>query len=216
MLACGAMEAVPPFACKTSSSTRSAERSTFGERLTVTRWRWRRVVAGVPNPIKVQTPMRTFGGPPLASMRGRYPRDGGRLVPVHRERGPRPSLTHRAESTSSELCTEHTPPVASGVPNPSSGDSPVRPCLPGPPTQGIATVNLTEAWGWAPDAGLSLSSPMGFAPSATRLGSLLLVRASVLSLVADGTPLTGNLGWTQSGGDPGNCGTTAGNTAAFP
>lgn len=64
MLACGAMEAVPPFACKTSSSTRSAERSTFGERLTVTRWRWRRVVAGVPNPIKVQTPMRTFGGPP--------------------------------------------------------------------------------------------------------------------------------------------------------
>lgn len=30
-----------------------------GDRLTVTRWRWRRVVAGVPNPIKVQTPVMT-------------------------------------------------------------------------------------------------------------------------------------------------------------
>ncbi len=31
-----------------------------GERLTVTRWRWRRVVAGIPNPIKVQTPVMTL------------------------------------------------------------------------------------------------------------------------------------------------------------
>lgn len=81
----------------------------------------------------------------------------------------------------------------------------------------IATVNLTEAWGWAPDAGLSLSAPMGFAPSATRLGSLLMpIRGSVLSIVADGAPLTGNLGWTQSGGDPANCGTNAGNNGGFP
>jgi hypothetical protein len=51
----------------------------------------------------------------------------------------------------------------------------------------IATVNLTEAWSWAPDAGLSLSAPMGFAPSSSRLGSLLLpVNDSVLSVVADG------------------------------
>lgn len=35
----------------------------LGERLTVTRWRWRRVVAGVPNPIKVQTPVMAPLGP---------------------------------------------------------------------------------------------------------------------------------------------------------
>lgn len=81
----------------------------------------------------------------------------------------------------------------------------------------IATVTLSEAWGWAPDAGLALSAPMGFAPSFNRLGSLLLpVRGAVLSIVADGEPLTGTLGWTQSGGDPANCGTNAGNSAGFP
>ncbi len=45
--------------------------------------------------------------------------------------------------------------------------------------------------------------PMGFAPYLNRLGSLLLpVKGSVLSIVADGEPLTGNLGWTRWGGDP--------------
>ena len=37
-----------------------------------------------------------------------------------------------------------------------------------------------------------------------------------LSIVADGNPATGNLGWTQSGGDPANCGATAGFRAIFP
>lgn len=81
----------------------------------------------------------------------------------------------------------------------------------------IATVNLKEAWSWAPDAGLSLSAPMGFAPSSIRLGSLLLpINDSVLSVVADGIQFTGNLGWTQSGGDPANCGSEAGWSASFP
>lgn len=81
----------------------------------------------------------------------------------------------------------------------------------------IATVNLKEAWSWAPDAGLSLSAPMGFAPSSIRLGSLLLpINDSVLSVVADGIQFTGNVGWTQSGGDPANCGSEAGWSATFP
>lgn len=80
----------------------------------------------------------------------------------------------------------------------------------------IATVNLKEAWSWAPDAGLSLSAPMGFAPSSIRLGSLLLpINDSVLSVVADGIQFTGNMGWTQSGGDPANCGSEAGWSASF-
>lgn len=33
-----------------------------GDRLTVTRWRWRRAVSGAPNPIKVQTPVMTYCG----------------------------------------------------------------------------------------------------------------------------------------------------------
>lgn len=80
----------------------------------------------------------------------------------------------------------------------------------------IATVSLSELWGWAPDGGLSPSAPLGFAPSYNRLGSLLVaVRGAVLSIVADGLPSTHLQGWTQAGGDPSNCGTNAANRAVF-
>ncbi|MBM4783027.1 MAG: hypothetical protein GQE15_35555 [Archangiaceae bacterium] len=69
----------------------------------------------------------------------------------------------------------------------------------------LASSPLRTLWSWAPDGGLPLSSAIGFAPSATRLGSLLIpTRASVLSVVASKGTNVGN--WSQSGGDPANCG----------
>ncbi|MBM4777878.1 MAG: hypothetical protein GQE15_09265 [Archangiaceae bacterium] len=72
----------------------------------------------------------------------------------------------------------------------------------------LSTDTLSESWGWSPDGGLELAAPMGFAPSETLNGSVLLpTRDSVISLVADGVLLRSSWsGWTQAGGDPWNCG----------
>ena len=71
----------------------------------------------------------------------------------------------------------------------------------------ISTASMSESWGWAPDGGIELSSPIGFAPSMRRNGSILLpARNAVTSVVADGVAPQAHAGWTQAGGDPWNCG----------
>ncbi|MDP1917619.1 MAG: hypothetical protein Q8L14_15360 [Myxococcales bacterium] len=80
----------------------------------------------------------------------------------------------------------------------------------------ISTDTMSERWGWAPDGGINLSAPMGFAPSLSRNGSILLpTRGAVVSVVADGVSLQLYAGWTQAGGDAANCG-GVGDFVTFP
>lgn len=66
---------------------------------------------------------------------------------------------------------------------------------------------LREQWTWRPDGGLRLNAPLGFSPSATRLGSLLLIIENrLLSVISDGDvfrPTFGN--YRMEGGSVTGC-----------
>lgn len=66
---------------------------------------------------------------------------------------------------------------------------------------------LREQWTWRPDGGLRLNAPLGFAPSATRLGSLLLIIENrLLSVVSDGDVFSHTFGnWRMEGGSVTGC-----------
>ena len=80
--------------------------------------------------------------------------------------------------------------------------------------------NLKEQWAWRPDGGLNLQAPLGFAPSESRLGTLLMVvDGAVLAVVADGAAhdmwyLQDS--WTMESGWNSNCHQGCINELAIP
>lgn len=75
--------------------------------------------------------------------------------------------------------------------------------------------NLREQWKWRPDGGLQLNAPLGFSPSRTRLGSLLLiVENRLLSVISDGDALEPSGSWWMEGGGVTGCHTGCGREPA--
>ena len=66
---------------------------------------------------------------------------------------------------------------------------------------------LRELWSWRPDGGVLPSAPLGFSPSQTRLGSLLIVVENrLLSVISDGTIRDPRFGdWSMEDGTVTGC-----------
>ncbi|MDP1921701.1 MAG: hypothetical protein Q8L14_36005 [Myxococcales bacterium] len=71
----------------------------------------------------------------------------------------------------------------------------------------VEAPSLREQWMWRPDGGITLNAPLGFSPSRTKLGSLLLiVESRLLNIISDGAISDMPFGsWWMEGGSVTGC-----------